>query len=407
MKKSVKKCISAVVLCAVVGSVVGFSIPFAGDYVFPKVSTAMTSAKYSIEDSINSKKDKDSDSDKDSNNDDEIKVDTSDDTTAKAITTMDEGSKNTVQVVKDVKPSIVCITSVVEGTDFFNRVYESEGSGSGIIFYKDSENVYIATNNHVIEGASRVTISINESDLVSASLVGKDSNADLAVISVKLSDLARVGITDVTCATFGDSDKVEVGETVVAIGNALGQGITATKGIVSAQQKNVQIQNKNLSVIQTDAAINPGNSGGALVNSDGQVIGINTAKIAVNSVEGIGYSISSNVAKPIIEQLMNSEDTPALGVYITSITEDVAQKYGLPQAGVLVQQVISGGSAAKAGIKEGDVITSFNDNPTFTTDQLTAAVKETNVGDTAKVIVIRDGKQMTITVKMYKSDSLF
>jgi serine protease Do len=376
---------------------VGFAIPFAGDYAYPKISMALSNAKYSVESNI--KNDSDSDTTAD------VNIDTS--TDADVIATLDEGSKNTVEVIKDVKPSVVCITSVVEGTDFFNRVYESEGSGSGIIFHKDSENVYIATNNHVIQGASRVTISINESDLVSASLVGKDSNADLAVISVKLADLAKVGVTDVQCATFGDSDQIQVGETVVAIGNALGQGITATKGIVSAQQKNVAIQNKQLAVIQTDAAINPGNSGGALVNSKGQVIGINTAKIALDSVEGIGYSISSNVAKPIIEQLMNSEDTPALGVYITSITEEVAQNNGLPTAGVYVQQVISGGSAEKAGIREGDVITSFNDNPTFTTDQLTTAVKQTKVGDTAKVTLYRDGKQITVNVKMYKSDSVF
>jgi serine protease Do len=394
-KHTFKRYIAIAAACGILGASVGFFIPFAGDYVFPKISSAVSEARYNVEAKLQK-------SDTDNN------VSLSNDTdTAQAITVMDEGSKNTVEVIKSVKPSIVCITSVVEGTDFFNRVYESEGSGSGIIFYKDSQNVYIATNNHVIEGASRVTISINESDLVSASLVGKDANADLAVISVRLSDLAKVGITDVQCATFGDSDSMQVGETVVAIGNALGQGITATKGIISAQQKDVQIQNKSLSVIQTDAAINPGNSGGALVNSEGQVIGINTAKIAVSSVEGIGYSIASNVAKPIIEQLMNSEDTPALGVYITSVTEDIASKYGLPQAGVLVQQVMDGGSAQKAGIKEGDVITSFNDNPTFTTEQLTNAVKETSVGDTAKVKIVRDGNEITLTVKMYKGDSVF
>lgn len=391
-KLSVKKAAAAIACCSLLSASLGFFIPFAGDYALPKLGSALQQIKESVS----------ADNSKESPI---VLTDSADN--AKVIEAMDEGSRNTVEVIKSVKPSIVCITSVVEGTDFFNRVYQSEGSGSGIIFYEDAENVYIATNNHVISGALRVTVSISESDLVAASLVGKDANADLAVISVKKSDLQKVGITGVTCANFGDSDQMQVGETVVAIGNALGQGITATKGIISAQQKDVQIQNKLLSVIQTDAAINPGNSGGALVNSKGQVIGINTAKIAVDSVEGIGFSIASNVAKPIIEQLMNSEDTPALGVYITSITEDVAARYGLPKAGVLVQQVIPGGSAEKAGIMEGDVITSLNDNPTFTTDQLTKAVKETRVGDTAKVKLVRNGEEKTVTVKMYKSDSVF
>ena len=182
------------------------------------------------------------------------------------IQTLDEESQNTVNIIKKVKPSIACITSVVQGTDFFNQSYESEGSGSGIVFYKDSQKAYIATNYHVISGASRVSISLNECDLVSAELVGKDANSDLAVISVKLSDLAAAGVKDVQVAEFGDSDSTQVGDTVIAIGNALGQGNTATKGIISVGAKEVNINGKKLTVLQTDAAINPGNSGGAIVN---------------------------------------------------------------------------------------------------------------------------------------------
>jgi serine protease Do len=321
---------------------------------------------------------------------------------------MDEASANTIEIIKKVKPSIVCITSVSQSRNIFNQTYQSEGSGSGIMFYKDDSKVYIATNNHVIDGASSVSISINDSEkLIPATLVGKDSNADLAVISVNNSDVLSAGITNVQLATFGDSDELQVGESVIAIGNALGQGNTATAGIVSALQKDVTIQGRKLSVIQTDAAINPGNSGGALVNSKGQVIGINTAKIALDDVEGIGYSITSNVVKPIIEQLMNSTDTPTLGVYITSVTETLAQQYDLPSAGVIIQQVISGGSAEKAGLQAGDVVTAYNDSPVFNSDQLMSAIKASKVGDTVTLTVVRDGNTMSIDVVLQKGSSSF
>ena len=314
------------------------------------------------------------------------------------IQTLDEESQNTVNIIKKVKPSIACITSVVQGTDFFNQSYESEGSGSGIVFYKDSQKAYIATNYHVISGASRVSISLNECDLVSAELVGKDANSDLAVISVKLSDLAAAGVKDVQVAEFGDSDSTQVGDTVIAIGNALGQGNTATKGIISVGAKEVNINGKKLTVLQTDAAINPGNSGGALVNQKGQVIGINTAKIALTSVEGVGYSIASNVAESLIEQLMNTTDSATLGVSVVTITDEMAQYYNLPTAGVMVQEVVQGGSAAQSGIKQNDIITSFNGQPTFTNDQLVSLVKKTKVGDTVNVKFIRYGQPLDVKV---------
>ena len=302
------------------------------------------------------------------------------------IQTLDEESQNTVNIIKKVKPSIACITSVVQGTDFFNQSYESEGSGSGIVFYKDSQKAYIATNYHVISGASRVSISLNECDLVSAELVGKDANSDLAVISVKLSDLAAAGVKDVQVAEFGDSDSTQVGDTVIAIGNALGQGNTATKGIISVGAKEVNINGKKLTVLQK-----------------GQVIGINTAKIALTSVEGVGYSIASNVAEPLIEQLMNTTDSATLGVSVVTITDEMAQYYNLPTAGVMVQEVVQGGSAAQSGIKQNDIITSFNGQPTFTNDQLVSLVKNTKVGDTVNVKLIRNGQTLDIKVKMLKS----
>ena len=319
--------------------------------------------------------------------------------------TMDEASQNTVEIINKVQPSVARITSITHGVDFFNQAYESEGAGSGVVFYKDSDNAYIVTNYHVIEGASNVGVSLNECDLVQAKLVGKDSNADLAVISVPLKDLAAAGVTNVQVAEFGDSEAMQVGETVIAIGNALGEGNTATKGILSSQTRDVNIQGTKLTVLQTDAAINPGNSGGALVNSKGQVIGINTAKISMTTVEGIGYSVASDVAKPIIEELMNSTSTPTLGVYITSISEEVAQQNNLPQAGVLVQQVIQGGSASYADIQAGDLITSFNGTPVFNTDQLMEAVRQCKIGQNVNVTIVRNGATKTVSVKMLESSS--
>jgi serine protease Do len=315
--------------------------------------------------------------------------------------------KNTVELIKKVKPSVVCITTTTLGPTWFNETYETEGAGSGVIFYQDESNVYIVTNAHVVSGASKVMLSVAESDLVSASLVGKDTNADLAVLSVSKADLKNVGVTSVTVADFGKSSELQVGESVIAIGNALGGGNTATAGIVSTLPKEITIQGKKLTVIQTDAAINPGNSGGALINSKGEVVGINTAKLAVTSVEGIGYAIASDEAKSTIEQLMNSSDTPALGVYISDISEDVAKQYNLPQAGVLVDSIISGGSASYSELEEGDVITAIDDTPIFTSEQLMSSVKQYKAGDTVKLTVIRDGATGTVSVKLLKANSSF
>lgn len=328
-------------------------------------------------------------------------------TDAKIIRTLDEASQNTVDIIKKVKPSVACITSVTQGVNFFNQVYESEGSGSGIVFYKDSANAYIVTNNHVISGASRVTISLNECDLVSAKLVGKDANADIAVISVSLADLSAVGVKDVQVANFGNSDNVQIGETVIAIGNALGRGNTATKGIISNTAKDIQFSSGALNVLQTDAAINPGNSGGALVNSSGQVIGINSAKIAATQVEGVGYSISSNSAKTTIERLMNNTDTPALGVSVVTVTEEAAQQNNLPSAGVLITEVTQGGSAYASGLQSGDIITTFNNQPMFTKEQLVDAVQKCKVGDSVEVKIVRNGQSQTVKVAMQKAASNF
>lgn len=303
---------------------------------------------------------------------------------------------NTVNIIKKVTPSVVAITSRVQGQDIFNTPYEQAGSGSGIIFHQTGNNVYIVTNFHVVESASDVGVSIQNNDLVPAKLVGKDVLSDLAVISVDKNDLKREKIDSISVAEFGDSDAIQAGDPVIAIGNALGEGNISTRGIVSAVKKDINVQGRKLHVLQTDAAINPGNSGGPLINSSGEVIGINAAKLEESNVEGVGYSITSNIAKPIIEKLMHKSDSPQLGVYISNIPQDIPN---LPKAGVWVSEIIKGGSAEKAGIRKTDIITGFNGQPIFAPDQLTEAVQKCDVGDTVEVKLIRNGNE-NITIKL-------
>lgn len=311
-------------------------------------------------------------------------------------------SNSAIQIVKNVFPSVVSITTKVQGTksSFFSGYsipYESEGAGSGIIFHEDDQKVYIATNNHVIEGANQIYISMTSSDdkstYIIAKVVGTDSTSDLAVISVLKSDLSAAGVDDYKIATFGNSDQLEVGESVIAIGNALGEGKTATGGMVSALGKEINIDGKKLQVIQTDAAINPGNSGGALVNFNGEVIGINTAKAYETAVEGMGYAMPSNVIIPIIEKLLTdgSIPKPYLGIVGADVTEEIAQLYGGLPLGVLVRDVVEGGSAANAGIQPGDIITEFAGEKILTMDSLVAALNEQTVGSSVEIKIIRNG----------------
>jgi len=304
--------------------------------------------------------------------------------------------------IVNVSKSVVSITASSDNnqTNIFGADSKTENSGSGIIFYQTGKDVYIVTNYHVISGASDVDVSFGDNKYVSASLVGKHQVADIAVISIKKEDLKNIGVNSVKVAYFGDSDKLNVGDSVIAIGNAFGNGNTATRGIVSVIQKDIPVSNTDsLSVIQTDAAINVGNDGGALINRTGEVIGINTAKYAYYSVEGVGYSISSNMAKPVIEEIMNKTDSPYLGVTVSAITEEIAEENGLPQMGVLVESVVPGSAADMVGIRAADIITGFNSNPVFTPIQLTEAVRKCNVGDSVEVKVIRNGKrQLTFDV---------
>jgi len=299
-------------------------------------------------------------------------------------------------IVDLVEPSVVGITSVSvteRQESFFPTTRESVPSkGSGIIFDEDNENVYIVTNYHVVNGASKVGVSVEGNEPVSASLVGQEQASDLAVISIKKSDLKAIGINSVKIAIFGDSDNMKVGEIVMAIGNALGEGNTATLGIVSAKSKDVIVEGLSLTVMQTDAAINPGNSGGPLINVKGEVIAINTAKFQYYDVEGTGYSIPVNEAKPIIERLRNRIPKAFVGVHMTNMNDETAELFNLPTAGVLVVAVAEGSPAEKAGILRNDVITGFDGAPVLTIEDITGYIAERAVGDTVEIKLYRHGE---------------
>jgi len=313
-------------------------------------------------------------------------------------------STNSVaEIIKTVKDSVVNISITAQSTNFFNQITQSSGSGSGIIYSQDDSKVYIVTNDHVIDGASTVTISITGEEQIPAKLVGKDAQSDLAVISVLKTDLQSAGIENVTVATFADSDKMEVGEYVFAIGNALGEGKTVTQGIISAQNKTINIDGKKLTVLQTDAAINPGNSGGALVNTNGEVIGINTAKLASSSVEGTGYAIPTSTAQEIIKELMTNGtvEKPYLGIVGFTITDDFLQMYNINTRGVFIQSIEQGSSAAAAGLRATDIITSFNGKQITTIEELSSAISECKINDTVKIGIIRNGVEAKeVTAKL-------
>ena len=312
---------------------------------------------------------------------------------------------NLSAIVSLVEPSVVCVTTLTQAVSsryFFAPQQEFPNQASGIIFHQDADNVYIVTNYHVVSGVDQVSISISGGEPVTARSIGSESASDIAVMSVSKKDLAGAGIYSVTVATFGDSDNVLVGETVLAIGNALGEGNTATRGIISAKNKEIVVPNGiELIVLQTDAAINPGNSGGPLVNTRGEVVGINTAKINESAVEGTGYSITSNVAKIIVEELMNQKEKAFLGVQMKNLTDEFAEMFNIPAIGVLIEEVVENSSADKADIRKNDIITGFNRMPVLTMDDLRKYVGECEIGDEVEIKLLRDGiNVMTIMVKM-------
>lgn len=272
------------------------------------------------------------------------------------------------KIAKNVLPSVVSITSeYTETFQYWGHYYQKkgEGSGSGIIVGQSDDELLICTNYHVIGDADELTVTFIDNATAKAAVKGTDSRNDLAVIAVRLNQLDKDTLSEIAVARLGDSDRLEVGETVIAIGNALGYGQSVTRGVVSALNR--ELEDCESPMIQTDAAINPGNSGGALVNAYGEVIGIPSAKIGGSSVEGMGYAIPISVAEPILRELMSQstkykldeKDRGYLGITIVDVESESAQLYNMPQ-GVYIYQVYEGYAADRAGLRRGDIITGVN-----------------------------------------------
>jgi len=306
-------------------------------------------------------------------------------------------SRNTaiVKAAEKAGPTVVGITNKAYARDWFNRkVLVEQGTGSGVIF--DSRG-YIVTNHHVVAGAQEIIVTLADGRTVPGKVLGSDAMSDLAVVKVEAGDLPA--------ATFGDSTTLKVGEPAIAIGNPLGLEFqrTVTAGVISAVNRPLEIAERKLYLIQTDAAINPGNSGGALVNADGEVIGINSAKIAVAGVEGIGFAIPVHTAQPILKQLIEQGRVarPWLGVGIIDAATGARYGYAnVPERGVLIMKVATGSPAAKAGLREGDVVLKLAGIDTNTVSDLRGAVDQQKIGDAVEVELNRGGQALRTTVTL-------
>ena len=358
----------------------------------------------------------------------------SDDSDSKEESTA-KGSLDVSDIVEETMPSIVSITtkSVEEVQSYYGMFgqygayspeqREVQGSGSGIIIGKNDTELLIATNYHVVDGAETLSVGFCDSTACEAKVKGYDSEKDLAVVAVSLDDIDSDTMDAISIATIGNSDNLKVGEQVVAIGNALGYGQSVTTGIVSAKNRQLNSDdtvgdydsdsNSATNLIQTDAAINPGNSGGALLNMNGEVVGINSAKLASTEVEGIGYAIAISDVTDTIESLMNEEtrdkveDHGVLGITVQTVDSAVTEAYGVPE-GVLVREVTEGGAADDAGIEARSIITKFAGKTVTTKEQLVDFLSYYEPGEDVELTIeVPDGKEYkeeTVTVTLGKSE---
>lgn len=330
-------------------------------------------------------------------------------------TATSDGTYTVAEIAQMCMPSVVAITNkgVTEVQSWFGTMQqESESAGSGIVVGQNDEELLIATNNHVVSGAEELSVCFNDdvNQVYEAHTKGTDTSNDLAIIAIKLSDIPEDVLSTIKIAELGNSDELTVGEQVVAIGNALGYGQSVTSGYISALDREVQMDNMTANLIQTDAAINPGNSGGALFNMKGQVIGINSAKLAETKVEGMGYAIPISTAIPILNELENrvtrekvdSSEEGYLGISCKDISTD-AQAYGIP-AGVYVAEAAEGGAAQKAGIRQGDIITKFDGQTVSSVSEIKSLLQYYKAGETVDVVVERmsnDGyAEVTLSVTL-------
>lgn len=301
-------------------------------------------------------------------------------------------------VVSKVMPSVVSVTTELITSDFFGRQYTESVAGSGIVI---DDKGYIATNNHVVEDAQSIYVELTDGRAFPANIVGTDGLSDLAVL--------KVDATDLPYAHWGDSDSLSVGEWVLAIGNALGEGITATEGIVSRLDVSVNVEGNTLyGLIQTTAAINPGNSGGPLVNMSGDVMGINSVKIVASEVEGIGYAISSDAAKPIIEDLVRygHASYPWLGVALYSVDPSVAATMNLSvDKGALIVELVADSPAEAAGLRTADVIIRFRDEEISDVGDLVRAIRGSDIGEQVEIVFVRGEDTRTTSAQLIERPS--
>lgn len=364
--------------------------------------------------------------------------DTTDTTDTKSSDT--KGSLDVSEVAEEAMPSVVAITtkSVQEVQNYYSmfgsqyapsQEQEVQGSGSGIIIGKTDSELLIATNYHVVDGADTLSVAFADGSAYEATVKGFDENEDLAVVSVATKDVSNDTMDAISVAKIGSSDDLKIGEQVVAIGNALGYGQSVTTGIVSAKNRKTdssgQIEssdstdnsssiNKGVNLIQTDAAINPGNSGGALLNMDGEVVGINSSKLASTEVEGMGYAIAISDVADSLENMMNAkardkvDNHGILGITGSTVSDEAVQIYGIPQ-GVFVSEVTEGGPADDAGITKNMVITEFDGKTITSIDQLVELLQyyepKEKIDVTVAVLDGNEYKKKTLTVKLGKDDS--
>ena len=351
-----------------------------------------------------------------------------------------KGSLDVSEVAEEAMPSVVAITtkSVQEVQNYYSmfgsqyapsQEQEVQGSGSGIIIGKTKSELLIATNYHVVDGADTLSVAFADGSAYEATVKGFDENEDLAVVSVATKDVSNDTMDAISVAKIGSSDDLKIGEQVVAIGNALGYGQSVTTGIVSAKNRKTdssgQIEssdstdnsssiNKGVNLVQTDAAINPGNSGGALLNMDGEVVGINSSKLASTEVEGMGYAIAISDVADSLENMMNAkardkvDNHGILGITGSTVSDEAVQIYGIPQ-GVFVTEVTEGGPADDAGITKNMVITEFDGKTITSIDQLVELLQyyepKEKIDVTVAVLDGNEYKKKTLTVKLGKDDS--
>lgn len=305
----------------------------------------------------------------------------------------DSASAGFSTIYEAISASVVGITSKKTYYDWFNVERTTGGVGSGVVFEESPERLYIVTNQHVIDGASEIVVEIDDGVVVDAEIIGSDAQTDLAVIAIKKSDISSELLKVVKPIKIGDSDALRVGEPAIAIGNPLGYNNTLTAGFISALERTVRSETA-VKYIQTDAAINPGNSGGALVNSRGELIGINTIKIADNLVEGMGFAIPSNTMVPIVKELMTTGYVarPFIGIVGVNISDSDSELYNIPM-GVMIRQISPNSPAARSDLRVRDIVVGIDDEMVFEMEDITSYISTKKPGDDVVLKVVRDGKE--------------